>query len=382
MSVRPRNIFVVANNIEELGGLQRVVHRLAGGFAARGHRVELIGIDHAVEPHAYGDDPSYRSWVLNETREPSAWKPRRRRDRFDLRARTAERQRRQAHADAVGRLSERFRSVEDGIVIVSQVWAMNWVSEADTSHLRVIGMSHESYDAALNSQRLRRIQRHFVDIDLFLLLTEADASAFERDGFNNVEVMPNPLSFFPDRPSRLERKRIVAAGRYSAEKGYDQLIEAFALACDRMPGWTVEVFGSGALAGDLRAQAAQLRLGNRFMLPGLAADIESELLEGSVFALPSRHEGLPLAMAEAMACGLPSVAFDCAPGVRELVTDGADGIVVPSGDVAGMAEAFVRLAEDEESRRVMGEHARNSVRRFGLDEVMARWEKVFDDVER
>jgi glycosyltransferase involved in cell wall biosynthesis len=118
------------------------------------------------------------------------------------------------------------------------------------------------------------------------------------------------------------------------------------------------------------------------LLPGLADDIEAELVQASVFALSSIHEGLPMALAEGMACGLACVAFDCAPGVREIVTDGVDGIVLPPRNVEALADGLARLMGDEELRRAYGRAARESVRRFAPDAVVAQWEAVFALVDR
>jgi glycosyltransferase involved in cell wall biosynthesis len=83
-----------------------------------------------------------------------------------------------------------------------------------------------------------------------------------------------------------------------------------------------------------------------------------------------------------MACGLPCVAFDCAPGVREIVSDGVDGLVVPPRDVEALAEGLDRLMGDEALRRRLGEAARASVRRFAPDQVLAQWEDVFALADR
>jgi glycosyltransferase involved in cell wall biosynthesis len=101
-----------------------------------------------------------------------------------------------------------------------------------------------------------------------------------------------------------------------------------------------------------------------------------------VFALSSIHEGLPMALAEGMACGLAVVAFDCAPGVREMVTDGVDGIVVPPRNVDALADGLDRLMADEALRRSYGAAARASITRFAPDQVLAQWEAVFALVER
>lgn len=378
---KPRDVFVVANNIEELGGAQRVTHNLATMLHEAGHRVTVVGINHHPEPHDYGHRP-YRWLTLNEDPEPAPPAAVTGVARLDPRVRAAQRAHDEARQAAVDRLSALFAQVDDGIVVCMQIWSMNWVGPADTAHLRVIGMSHESFDATLGSTRWERVQQWYRDVDLLLLLTEHDAERFELEGFNNVGVMPNALSYYPDTASDVDAEVVVAAGRLAPEKGYERLIEAFARVADQHPGWVLRIFGTGPLRGRLEKQVESLGLGERVELPGLAPDIEKALLESSVFALSSVHEGLPMALAEGMACGLACVAFDCAPGVREMVTDGVDGIVVPPRNVAALADGLDRLMADPELRRTYGAAARVSISRFAPDQVLARWEAAFDLVER
>jgi glycosyltransferase involved in cell wall biosynthesis len=377
----PRNVFLVANNLDELGGVQRVTHNLATMLHERGHRVTVIGIQHATERHDYGDRP-YRSLVLNETGEPPAPDATGLRERLHPRVRAARQAHESARKAAVDRLSALFAEVDDGIVVCMQIWSMNWIAPAETSHLHVIGMSHESFDATLGSTRWERVLKFYRDVDLLLLLTAHDAARFELEGFNNVGVMHNSLSFYPEVASSLSAPVVVAAGRLAPEKGYDRLVSAFAQVAADHPGWELRVFGTGPMRGRLEKQVAALGLTGRVLLPGLAGDMEAELLASSVFALSSIHEGLPMALAEGMAAGLACVAFDCAPGVREIVTDGVDGIVVPPRNVDALAAGLSRLMGDEDLRRAYGQAARESVQRFAPDAILARWEDVFALVDR
>jgi glycosyltransferase involved in cell wall biosynthesis len=376
-----RNIFLVANNVEELGGVQRVTHNLAVALTAQGHRVVVVGVRHPKVTHDYGERP-YGWLVLNEQPEPPSRVASGLRAGLDPRRRRARRRHEQAFEAAVQRLSEVFAEVDDGIVIAMQIGTMNWIRRADTGHLRVVGMSHESYEASLHSSRYARVSSFFRDVDLFLLLTQHDADQFEKDGFNNVGVMHNALSFYPEASAGLDAKVVVAAGRYAPEKGFDRLIDAFASVAPEHPDWTLKIFGHGPLEEQLRARVARVGMEQQILLPGLAGDMAEEFRGASVFALSSIHEGLPMALAEAMACGLACVAFDCAGGVRELVTDGVDGLLVPPRDVAALAGGLRAVIEDEGLRRRLGTAARVSVRRYAPDTVLADWERVLAAVER
>jgi glycosyltransferase involved in cell wall biosynthesis len=111
--------------------------------------------------------------------------------------------------------------------------------------------------------------------------------------------------------------------------------------------------------------------------PGATSDLEGALTGASIFALSSREEGFPMSIIEAMAYGLPTVAFDCAPGVRELLTDGQDGLIVTPGNTVEFAAALGRLMDDARLRDSLGEAARESVRRYAPDAIIDRWERQF-----
>ena len=366
-----RDIFIVCNNVEELGGLQRWAHHIALLFTREGHRVHLVGVTHADRPHDYGQGQPYVVTVLHE-RQP----PPRRGSLSRLRHRAVVRQ-------GARRLSALFRTARPGgIVIAAQVWAMEWVARADTAGMPVIGMSHESYEATRQSSRYKRVKRHFAGADRMLALTGADADAWAFDDMSNAGAMPNPLHVTPASFSPRTEPVVVRLGRLSFEKGQDMLLEAWAGVAERYPDWRLRLYGTGPDEESLRRQATKLGLDASVEFPGATSDLESALTGASVFALSSREEGFPMSIIEAMAYGLPTVAFDCAPGVRELLTDGRDGLVVTPGNTIEFAAALDRLMGDASLRDSLGEAARVSVRRYAPEAVIDRWEREFALVER
>lgn len=354
-----RDVFIVCNNHEELGGLQRWAHHAGRLFAERGHRVHVVGVTRAAEPHDYGNDLPYKLSVLHETPPPSP--------RHRVRLRVVQRR-------GAARLSELFRRAQPGgVIIAAQVWAMEWVARADTAGMPVIGMSHESYQATRNSSRYARVKRYFADVDRLLVLTGEDADAWARDGMSNVDVMPNPLHVTPAVYPDLTEPVVVGVGRLSFEKGQDMLLEAWARL--RSPRWLLRLYGSGPEEELLRRQAGEL--GVRVELPGATSDLEGALVGASIYALPSRSEGFPMSVLEAKAYGLPVVAFDSAPGVRELVAHEVDGLLVTPGNTAEFAGALERLMRDHDLRVRLGEAGRSSVRRYSPGRIVDRWERTF-----
>jgi glycosyltransferase involved in cell wall biosynthesis len=377
-SERPRDLFIVANNIDELGGLQRVAHLLAGLLSERGHRVRLIGIRPFTPVHTYPlSGAPFTTHVIGD-HAPTG------RRRGSRTARAEE-----PTPQDIAHLDELFGAASDGIVICMQIHAMNWVAAADTSHLRVIGMSHESFAASVGitqssrgSRRFRQIDKLYRDIDAFLLLTQADAESFRRVGLNNTGFMPNPVTLRTTRSAELTAPTIINVGRLTGQKNQKALVEAFALVAPEHPDWTVKIFGDGELQEPLQQQIDDAGLRGRVLLMGTTNDVEPELLASSIFALSSDFEGLPLVLVEAMTCGVPCVAFNCSPGIGEIITDGQDGLVVPNRSVTALAAGIRRLIEDTELRRSMGRAAVVGAQRFSEDHVLDLWEDLFDTVQR
>ncbi|GAA4617291.1 hypothetical protein GCM10023195_77130 [Actinoallomurus liliacearum] len=365
-----RDVFIVCNNVEELGGLQRWAHDIGRMLADRGHRVHLVGITHADRPHDYGRDLPYTVTVLHDRDLPPADGPvgtllRELRHRLRVRRGAA-------------RLSTLFRTARPGgVVIAAQVWAMEWVARADTAGMPVIGMSHESYEATRRSSRYERVKRHFAGADLLLALTDADADAWAFDDMSNAGSMPNFLHVTPRSVSPRTEPVVVRHGRLAFEKGQDMLLEAWAEIAPRHPSWRLRLYGSGPDEDVLRRQAAELGVSGSVEFAGPTSDIEAALTGASIFALSSREEGFPMSIIEAMAYGLPTVAFDCAPGVGELLTDGHDGLIVAPGNTVEFAAALDRLIQDAGLRDSLAEAARESVRRYEPDAVLDRWERQF-----
>ncbi|MCP4005734.1 MAG: glycosyltransferase [bacterium] len=144
---------------------------------------------------------------------------------------------------------------------------------------------------------------------------------------------------------------ILGAGRLGYEKGYDRLVDAFAIVARNLPTAQLWIVGEGAERAALEVQIEGLGLSERVHLPGYTADPFAWMRHADVFAQSSRREGLPVAVLEAVACGARVVAFDSAGGTGEIVGPLEGCILVPDGDLQGFANAIESLAVPEKSTR-------------------------------
>lgn len=126
--------------------------------------------------------------------------------------------------------------------------------------------------------------------------------------------------------------------------------------------------------------ASELGVAERVQFAGFLENPYPLLASATAFALPSRYEGFPNALLEAMALGLPCVASRCPTGPEEIVTDGADGLLVPIEDHVALAEALGRLLSDEALRARLGVAAAKRARDFDAPVVVRRFEALLDEV--
>jgi glycosyltransferase involved in cell wall biosynthesis len=378
-----RDIFFVANEVNELGGVARWQAQLAGLLAARGHKVTIVGIAPPEVPMDLGENPPFDTVTLYQVRPPGKWRPKGLLDRANLAARRQESARDKGIKQSTEKLSALFRAARPGaMIVVTQVWAMEWVALADTAGHPVIGMSHESYEYSRQSSRFQRVEKFYKDVDRLLLLTQEDADLWAGRGLNNVGFMPNPLPMMPEVASPRTEKVVASMGRLSHQKGIDMLLDAWAEAAPQQPGWRLRIYGAGELEAPLKAQCTELGLDDSVEWAGQTSDVPQALRGASVFIQSSRGEGFPLALLEAMACGLPCAAFDCAPGVHEIIEDGVDGLLARPGNTSELARQVVRLMADAELRDRMGELARTHVQRYTPESITQRWEDLFMFLER
>ena len=351
-----RPIVIMANSITELGGATRVAHVLASGLAARGYPVHLVGLETAAEPHVFDVDPEYGRVTLLDGPVPSA---------------SDEQQRADADAALERGLAATLAGIEPGVVVTTQVWCKEVLDRVPHQGWRVIGQYHSSAEAALRGGDAARLAAAYADVEWFTLLSEADADVFRARGMPQAIAMPNPVAFWPDDPASKDARIITFLGRLSVEKAPGILADAWTMLEAAHPDWQVQFVGSGPLADEILARG----LPRATVLPP-TPDPAAVLLASGVLALPSLVEGFPLALLEAMACGLAVVASDASAGVRELVEDEVSGLLAVRGDAEDLARQLDRVLSDGALRHALGERARVDAERYRLDVILDRWETL------
>lgn len=209
------------------------------------------------------------------------------------------------------------------------------------------------------------------------------ASKFHKEyykGLPNV-VIPNVVDL-SDTYSNIDRKRwIVGVGRIDDyNKGFDRLIKAFGLI--KNDKWHLVIAGGSKEYGYNIVDQSLMDLNReRIHFLGKVQDIAKVYAQAGIFVIPSRSEGFPNALCEAMAAGCPCIAYDFIAGARELISDGKNGLLIQEGDIPGLANAIDYLINNEPKRKEIGKEAQKVFQRLSPSKIASTFIKFIDGLK-
>lgn len=213
--------------------------------------------------------------------------------------------------------------------------------------------------------------------DRFVVLTNEDRGYW--GDLPNMEVIPNAAMRLGDGRSDVMKHRVLAVGRLDYQKGFDRLICAWELVqkSGKYKDWVLDIFGQGEWQGMLQRMIDEKGLQESLRINPPTKTIGKEYASSSLLVMSSNYEGFPMVMIEAMACGVPVVSFDFMCGPKDIIKQGQNGLIVNNGDVEGLADAMMRVMDDESFRKRLSQNALSVVSTYSEEAVMAQWTKLF-----
>lgn len=245
-----------------------------------------------------------------------------------------------------------------------------------------------------NATRFKGINRWIVSV----LLKRANCIVFQSraaqvaypTSLNRKGTVINNAIFKDDLPDLTKEKwekRIVSVGRIHPDKNFSLLISAFAKVIQQLPDYCLEIYGEEEPGSpepylkQLEEQAAQLGIRDKVFFMGQSQNIGNALSGARLFVLSSILEGMPNALIEAMACGLPCITTDFLPGcANEIIEDNVDGCIVPNCDADALAAKMCEVISDENLSRQIARNAMEIRMRLSKDRIFNKWEKTVDGV--
>lgn len=217
---------------------------------------------------------------------------------------------------------------------------------------------------------MERLGKNFAK---FVVLTPGNKNEWK--SLSNMEVVANPLSFYPEASSTLENKIVICVGKISYQKGQDLLAKAWEKVHMRFPDWQLHLYGKENL-GILNTN----HLDNNIHFFHPDKNIEEKYLESSIYVMSSRFEGFGMVLTEAMACGIPCVSFDCDYGPADIITHNEDGYLADKNNINELADRLLDLIGNEQRRKEFGKKAKLNVSKYQIENIAKEWKSMFDSL--
>jgi len=214
--------------------------------------------------------------------------------------------------------------------------------------------------------------------DLLVTQTDRIKKYYEKKGIKKIKVIHNPVTIFEIVEEKKRKNIIISVGSLTRQKGYDLLLHAFLSVKDK--AWKLNIVGDGLLKAQLTKLSHELLCQDRVIFSGKQKNMKKYYGEAKIYVLSSRYEGFPNVLCEAMAAGLPCIAFDCPTGPREIINNGINGILVENGNVAALAKAINTLIDDENMRNRLGKQALHIRKDLDIGKITEEWEAVIKTV--
>jgi glycosyltransferase involved in cell wall biosynthesis len=211
-------------------------------------------------------------------------------------------------------------------------------------------------------------------VDAMVVLTESSKKQWK---VKSVHAIPNPLWIENPTLNTLENKAVISVGRQEFVKGYDLLLHIWEKINLKYPDWKLHIYSDYNPVLKLNELAQELNLQNSVVFHEPTLEIEKVYTTASIYLMTSRHEGFGMVLLEALASGLPCVAFDCPTGPATLIQNNFNGYLIKPFDLDNYTEKVITLIEDTELRRKFGENGKQSTQKYQLSVIMEQWHQLF-----
>lgn len=237
----------------------------------------------------------------------------------------------------------------------------------------------ESIKTNFFSKSIQKLKYRFKDFgankyNKFVALSNESLKEWTVD---NGIVIPNPSWIQTQNTSTLKHKKVIAIARNSYEKGLDRLLLIWKEIGQKYPNWTLDIYTDEVDLLEKRAIDLEIESGINYLY--FVKNIEEKYLKASIYVMTSRTEGFPMVLLEAMALGLPCVAYDCPIGPRTIITNAENGFLIPDNNIEMYIDKLSFLIENEEVRLQFGKDAKETSANFSVDKIMEKWKQFLEN---
>ena len=373
-----KKIYITALHLLH-GGVEMSISLIANALVEKGYEVEILCSYNLGEP-SYSIDPKVKITYLTDL------KP----NKDEFKAAVKEKNiinilKEGLYSVRVLRekkssMAKAIKNIENGTILSTRNEHSVLLSKYGKEQVNKVAQLH--HDHKFDGNLIKDFQNNYSNIDYFVLLTELLRDEVEEmlKGHNDKTkclCIPNFLE--EEEIENLHKeKQVVAVGRLHSVKGFDRLIDIWAIASKECPEWKLKIIGGGEEEASINGKINELDLNNSVELTGMLNHEETmkEMSKSGVFAMTSHSEGFPFVLIEALMCSTPIVAFDVRVGPRAIIEDGKDGYLIPDKELEQYANQLIKLIKDENLRDELSKNAKVKSKEFMKDKILEKWIEI------
>ena len=349
-------VFVI--NTLDVGGAGKILRFVANSCVNNFKEVEIISFFNAEKKN--GLNSQINDYCLDIKMQGIAWR-----------------------ATLLSKLRKKIRESKPDIVcaFISDVASMTRIA---TLGMNIVFVSAERGDPYTLPRKWIPIVKWAYSRSDYCIFQLAKARDFFGDRVAKKSfVIPNPytskVSIY-EKPLG-KKKTIISVGRLEDQKGFDVLIKAFAKVYKKHADYKLIIYGDGAKRSELEELICDYDLKSCVELPGTIYNVLDTIKDQGIFVLPSRFEGIPNTLIEAMSVGVPTISTDCTPGGPDFLTNhGERGMLVPVNDDEALSEAIIKMIEDDQLQREYSQKGLEILKELEPDRIEKQWRLVFESI--
>ncbi len=377
-----KKIYITALHLAH-GGVEMAISLMSNAFVKKGYEVTILSIYNLGKP-VYNISPEVKIEYLTEVRPNkteflNALKKENpfliiKEGLYSLKVLSLKK----------STLIKRIKQIDNGIIISTRNEHSVLLSKYGNENVLKIAQLH--HDHHFNQKLLKDIKTRYNNIDYFALLTDTLTTEVSEmlKGINErtrCVTMENFLeSLYSDVDIENKEKSVVAVGRLHPVKGFDRLLAIWKTVSEKHPDWKLLIIGDGEEKQNLIDLSKTLGIDKSVDFMGALSheDVMSTMKKASIYAMTSLSEGFPFVLIEAMACGLPTVAFDVRVGPRAIINNNENGILVEDGNINDFEIALCKLIKDSELRLSYSKRALERATNFTEEKIAKKWISLFN----
>lgn len=338
------------------GGAERVISILANKFVEKGHEVSIILLSHELCVYPLSEKITIECLKCDDD----------------------------ASLPYIKRYPLRLKKIRNAVKKLSPDVVISFMSETNIDvcfalrGMKIPVIVSERNDPKIDpASKIKQLMRKIAyrKPKGFVFQTPDAQAFFSKKIQKKSKIILNPLTGVLPEPFDGEReKRIVAVGRLNKQKNFPLLIDAFSEFVKNHPEFVLEIYGEGVLEEQIKKYIEEKQLAEKVILKGFCKDVHEKTLSAEMFVMSSDFEGMPNALLEALAIGLPCISTDCpCGGPRMLITPYENGILVPIKDNEKMYEAMLYMAENPDKAKEMSINAVKVRERADVETITKEW---------